>query len=1062
MRTKSTLLLTVAIFFVVGALAPTAVFASSPAGRTSGVLGDYATAFADHNTVGLWLFDETEYPYTTLTDAGPYEYDLRLMDKGSLVPGKFGSALLVLPGYSHAVCYAGFKGGVPAFHLREADGVPSGLYGPTEGPGKLLHALDGAAWTCEFWLKLLSVPDGNAVVIDLGQAYDPGFSVSLKSAGGNFEVNNAYAGMRTVCPTSLTAGQWLHVAFVRDGTVVRHFIDGVEQASPSVSSMPEQPLPDLQIPYCRVDEHRGFASMTLEQRVQNRFNFSVGCNRQVDYRLYAIADELRFSDVVRYSGNFTPPASFSCNYGSDPPWANGPTRLFSGPPDAPRPLGSRKHLFIDDALIETKSNLPLKINPPTAPQPINQYFWADYCVFDHNGKVHLVQPDGYFSCRGITELWTSEDGLNFYTPDLGVIEYQGDTHNNFIMIGAPMWCTLFKDTNPNVRSEERFKLTGWVANRGIYLYLSPDGIRWRRNETCMLPLVSGGGCETFWDDQRGRYVNFLKRDSSFNFPGCGGGGRRSVRFESRDAFKAWPFDILPDPYFEAWPFPAVTCEGPVIFAPNIHGQVYRSRAIKYPWAPDAYLAFIWRYDTDSCRQTELGVSRDGINWTFYSDQPLYLAATGEYVEAMAAYGLIRRGDEIWQYVDYGTGSHGGGHRDTKRVIQRLDGFVSLDAAEVIGTATTLPLVYEGNRLVLNAAATGSVRVGILNEAGEPLPGLDVNDCDPVQGDSVEHVVTWDGNSNVGGPSGNTVRLRFELQNAKLYSFQFRRCADLDNTGQVDMADLDVMSSHWLDENFSSEPVFPGQLVAWWEFEEGGGAAAYDSAGDNHGATIGDPNWVTGRVGSYALEFDGAGDAVIVPDKNNVFDMEYSITIAAWVKLDSLDTYYFLVNKQPSGNAGRNYPGNYSFRVSPSGGRLELSHQTSFYETFSTYTSTSGVEAGVWHHVAVTLQQMGDVRFYIDGAPAGTSPQFDAFGIVNNEPLKIGVRKDIFSFFDGAIDDIRIYRNALRPQDVQRIYEGILLVDFPCLGNPFGDLNDDCRVNFSDFAVFALEWLKNCL
>jgi hypothetical protein len=200
---------------------------------------------------------------------------------------------------------------------------------------------------------------------------------------------------------------------------------------------------------------------------------------------------------------------------------------------------------------------------------------------------------------------------------------------------------------------------------------------------------------------------------------------------------------------------------------------------------------------------------------------------------------------------------------------------------------------------------------------------------------------------------------------------------------------------------------------------------------------------------------------MVTDSNNALDMDDSITIAAWLKLDNLDTYYFLVNKQPSGSARRNYPGNYSFRVSPSTGRLELSHQTSLYETFSAYTSTSGIEAGVWHHVAVTLLEMGDVCFYIDGVPAGTSPQSDAFGIVNNEPLKIGVRKDIFSFFDGAIDDIRIYRNALRPQDVQRIYEGIPLVDFPCLGNPFGDLNDDCRVNFTDFALFALEWLKSC-
>ena len=38
---------------------------------------NYFPSFADKHTVGLWLFDETDYPYTTLTDAGQNEYDLR-------------------------------------------------------------------------------------------------------------------------------------------------------------------------------------------------------------------------------------------------------------------------------------------------------------------------------------------------------------------------------------------------------------------------------------------------------------------------------------------------------------------------------------------------------------------------------------------------------------------------------------------------------------------------------------------------------------------------------------------------------------------------------------------------------------------------------------------------------------------------------------------------------------------------------------------------------------------------------------------------------------------------
>ena len=39
----------------------------------------YFPSFADKHTVALWLFDETEYNYTTLCDAGEGPYDLKLM-----------------------------------------------------------------------------------------------------------------------------------------------------------------------------------------------------------------------------------------------------------------------------------------------------------------------------------------------------------------------------------------------------------------------------------------------------------------------------------------------------------------------------------------------------------------------------------------------------------------------------------------------------------------------------------------------------------------------------------------------------------------------------------------------------------------------------------------------------------------------------------------------------------------------------------------------------------------------------------------------------------------------
>jgi hypothetical protein len=331
---------------------------------------------------------------------------------------------------------------------------------------------------------------------------------------------------------------------------------------------------------------------------------------------------------------------------------------------------------------------------------------------------------------------------------------------------------VFRDDNPAAPADERFKLTAWLENRGIYLFLSPDGLHWRRNECALLPLVSGGGGETYWDDQRGRYAMMLKRDGSFSTKEFPNRGRSSVMFTTREPLKPWPFQVLAEPYLEGWPLPAVTGEGPLIFQTSDTGQVYRSRVMKYPWAPDVYLAFLWRLDSQLIRRTELAVSRDGVHWRFFGSAPWYLDSHGDYREAMAQFGMIRRGEELWQYGEYVTGAHGAGQRVQARLKQRLDGFVALTGTSPSARAVTRPLVFEGGVLRLNLAALGAARVGIANADGSVIPGFSLADCDPIQTDAVNRVVTWKGRNDVSTLAGKPVRLQFELPSSKLYAFQF--------------------------------------------------------------------------------------------------------------------------------------------------------------------------------------------------------------------------------------------------------------------------------------------------
>jgi len=529
-------------------------------------------------------------------------------------------------------------------------------------------------------------------------------------------------------------------------------------------------------------------------------NFALGLTGPGGKPFNVYLDELRVSDVVRYKDSFTPPDSFSRNYRRrgptvppKPAAATGPVPLFGeGSTPGVLPFGARKHLFIDDAILEEYENLKFTVNPPQDRQVVT--FAASEAwegepgrvmgprnVFEANGKIVLEYTNSHMWSRkgerNFNYVVFSHDGLYFVEkPKIGEVQWNGSANNN-IVLGGPIQGNIFEDANPNIPPEERFKFTAYFMTRGIYLFVSPDGLHWRRNETIMLPFDCGGGVEAFWDDQHGRYVCYIRHEAMSTKAKAGPadpGGRAVAMAVTREVTKPWPFKKLQSPSRkDTLPMPASAGELPIPFYPTRAGQPYRTRATKYRWAPDTYLAFVWRIigDDHTTRRTELAVSRDGLNWKNYGE-PFYIPNGweidgGKVIEALSCNGLVRRGDEIWQYAHLR-------RRQADilcRLAQRLDGFVSLDAGEEPGWAVTRPLVVEGTRLELNVSAHRSVRVGMVNCDYSPIAGFRAEDCDPIRGDSVRRVVTWAGNSDLSRLPVEVVRLRFELEDVKLFAFE---------------------------------------------------------------------------------------------------------------------------------------------------------------------------------------------------------------------------------------------------------------------------------------------------
>jgi len=107
---------------------------------------------------------------------------------------------------------------------------------------------------------------------------------------------------------------------------------------------------------------------------------------------------------------------------------------------------------------------------------------------------------------------------------------------------------------------------------------------------------------------------------------------------------------------------------------------------------------------------------------------------------------------------------------------RRDGFVSLDAGAVReGSLVTRQLLTEGGRLVLNARVRpgGYVDVEVTDANDQVLPGFARAACERFTGDSLEHVIRWRGDTANEAVPGGSLRLRFFMKDAELYSFAFQ-------------------------------------------------------------------------------------------------------------------------------------------------------------------------------------------------------------------------------------------------------------------------------------------------
>ncbi len=254
---------------------------------------------------------------------------------------------------------------------------------------------------------------------------------------------------------------------------------------------------------------------------------------------------------------------------------------------------------------------------------------------------------------------------------------------------------------------------------------------------------------------------------------------------------------------------------------------------------------------------------------------------------------------------------------------------------------------------------------------------------------------------------NTTTINYELAGGDGYDSGIR--------------DVQPAGSYWLDGSGNSLDT---GLVGYWKFSEGSGATTADASGYGNTGTLtnmntsnpggGNKNDTSGwnntgcKYGS-CLTFDRVNDEVIIANTASL-NLSSAVTLSGWINYKG---YLTEINGRIVGKSVNNYDlwvnqnNKLTFRLYALNGG------------FNDTDSPSAIPANVWTHVAGTYD--GSIqKLYVNGILV-TNLTWSSALKMDTLPVVIGSANNL-RWFNGTIDEVRIYNRAITPDEVKRLFD----------------------------------------
>ena len=372
----------------------------------------------------------------------------------------------------------------------------------------------------------------------------------------------------------------------------------------------------------------------------------------------------------------------------------------------------------------------------------------------------------------------SNDGVHWVKPDLGLVEFKGNKHNNIIRMGGAPYLNYVEEGNVVLydRHEKddnkRYKMlftkvmyeNGKVIDVSTYSSYSKDGLHWSEDKYAF----KAGDCfgSLFYDEDLKRYIATYKSQYSNHLV-----RRTQTLSESVD--------------FEKWSTPRLIMNGNASLPIDV--DFYQTGMVKWPGTKDAYILLIPTFHrTEDYVDTTLYLTRDLYTYNCLDfSNPIVTREDVQFAKTHYFGGcdaLVENNQYIHYFTRFWGGHNGGPFADkapegvktsgTMRAIWREDGYTSLKA-ESHGGFTTIPFNV-GKRIIFNyeTGVKGFIKVALTeDEKNVPYEGFSWDDSEFIKIDDIHYELKFK-KPLTDLPKQTKVRLNVKMFSADIYSFTF--------------------------------------------------------------------------------------------------------------------------------------------------------------------------------------------------------------------------------------------------------------------------------------------------